>query len=194
MKRIKLKHKLTSSVFLLIIGFVFVSNFVASASDTTQEFTVNNETKILLDITEDVYYNGSISITVTTGDPVNATVNGVTKEISVSETEVLYILNTTSIFFSLSSDGLSEGYFEMELNYDPTANDNNNVRRLIGVAAAFILVISVITYYIRAKKLERKPDEEDEELLDPETIRKRREAAGAEKKFWGLDDIDQKKE
>jgi hypothetical protein len=194
MKRIKLKHKLTSSVFLIIIGFVFVSNFVASTSDTTQEFTVNNETKILLDITEDVYYNGSISITVTTGDPVNATVNGVTKEISVSETEVLYILNTTSIFFSLSSDGLSVGYFEMELNYDPTANDNNNVRRIIGVAAAFILVISVITYYIRAKKLERKPDEEDEELLDPETIRKRREAAGAEKKFWGLDDIDQKKE
>lgn len=188
MKRTKLSFKLASSVFLIIIGFVFVSNFVASASDTTQDFTVNNETKILLDITEDVYYNGSISISVTSGDPVNATVNGVTKEISLGETEVLYILNTTSIYFSLSSDGLSEGYFVMELNYDPLANNNNPIRRTIGIAAAFILVISVITYYIRSKRLETKPDEEDEELLDPETIRKRREAAGAEKKFWGLDE------
>ncbi|MCK5298549.1 MAG: hypothetical protein KAJ76_06565 [Candidatus Heimdallarchaeota archaeon] len=165
-----------------------MSNIVVAASDTTQSFVVNNETKVLLDIDATVYYNGSIIITVTSGDPVNATVNGVMKEISIGESEELYILNTTSIYFSLSTYGFSEGHFVMELNYDPNAGGNNTVRRTIGIVAAFIIALSIISYYIRAKRLETKPDEEDDELADPETLRRRKEAAGAEKKFWGLDD------
>lgn len=185
----KFKQILVPFIYIIILGFLSVSNLVIAASETRQDFAINNETKELLVIVDaDVYYNGSIIITVTSGDPVNATVNGVMKEISMGESEELYILNTTSIYFSLSTYGFSEGYFEMELNYDPDLGGNNPVRRTIGIAAAFIIAISIISYYIRAKRLERKPDEEDEELADPETLRKRREAAGAEKKFWGLDD------
>ena len=185
----KFKQILVPFIYIIILGFLSVSNLVIAASNTRQDFVINNETKELLVIVDaNVYYNGSIIITVTAGDPVNATVNGVMKEISIGESEELYILNTTSIYFSLSTYGFSEGYFEMELNYDPDLGGNNPVRRTIGIAAAFIIAISIISYYIRAKKLERKPDEEDEELADPETLRKRREAAGAEKKFWGLDD------
>lgn len=185
----KFKQILVPFIYIIILGFLSMSNLVIAASDTRQDFAINNKTKELLVIVDaDVYYNGSIIITVTYGDPVNATVNGVMKEISMGESEELYILNTTSIYFSLSTYGFSEGYFEMELNYDPDLGGNNPVRRTIGIAAAFIIAISIISYYIRAKRLERKPDEEDEELADPETLRKRREAAGAEKKFWGLDD------
>lgn len=185
----KFKQILVPFIYIIILGFLSMSNLVIAASETRQDFAINNETKELLVIVDaDVYYNGSIIITVTSGDPVNATVNGVMKEISMGESEELYILNTTSIYFSLSTYGSSEGYFEMELNYDPDLGGNNPVRRTIGIAAAFIIAISIISYYIRAKRLERKPDEEDEELADPETLRKRREAAGAEKKFWGLDD------
>jgi len=184
----KFKQRVVPYAFIIILGFLSVSNLVVAASDTRQNFVVSNETKVLLDIDSDVNYNGSIVITVTLGDPINATINGITKEISIGETKELYILNTSSIYFSLSTYGYSEGYFDMELNYDPTANGNNPVRRTIGIAAAFIIAISIISYYIRAKRLERKPDEEDEELVDPETLRKRREAAGAEKKFWGLDE------
>jgi len=183
-----LKRKLVTSIVSIIFCLVIVSNCVASVSDTTQNFILNNETVVLLNETADVYYNGSISITVTTGDPVNATVNGVTEEISLGETKELYILNTTILYFSLSTEGYSEGYFEMELNYDPNASNNNPVRRTIAIASAFIIAISIISYYIRAKRLERKPDEEDEELVDPEVLKKRKEASGAEKKFWGLDD------
>ncbi len=189
MNRSKFKRRLVPFVFIIIMGSLSVSNLVVAASDTTQEFVVNNETKVLLEITDaSVYYNGSIIVTVTSGDPINATVNGITKEISIGESEELYILNTTSIYFSLSTYGYSEGYFDMELNYDPNSGGNNPIRRTIGIAAAFLIAISIISYYVRAKKLERKPDEEDEELADPETLRKRREAAGAEKKFWGIDD------
>ncbi|TET28421.1 MAG: hypothetical protein E3J70_09620 [Candidatus Heimdallarchaeota archaeon] len=188
MNRSKIKKRLVPFAFTIILGFLSVSNLVVAASDTRQNFVVNNETKVLLDIDATVYYNGSIIITVTSGDPVNATVNGIEKEISMGESEELYILNTTSIYFSLSTYGFSEGYFDMELNYDLNVGGNNPVRRTIGIAAAFIIAISIISYYIRAKRLERKPDEEDEELADPETLRRRREAAGAEKKFWGLDD------
>ncbi|NPE08035.1 MAG: hypothetical protein GNW80_07120 [Asgard group archaeon] len=188
MNNSKIKEKLVPFIFIIILGFLSISNLVVAASNTTQNFALNNETKTMLDIEATVYYNGSITITVTSGDPVNATVNGVMKEISIGESEELYILNTTSILFILSTNGLSEGHFDMELNFDPYAGGNNPVRRTIGIAAAFIIAISIISYYIRAKKLERKPDEEDEELADPETLRKRKEAAGAEKKFWGLDD------
>jgi len=189
MNKSKFKRRLIPFVFIIILGSLSVSNLVVAASDTRQDFVVNNETKVLLEIIDAaVYYNGSLIITVTSGDPINATVNGVIKEISNGESEELYILNTTSIYFSISTNGFSEGYFDMELNYDPNASGNNPVRRTIGIAAAFIIAISIISYYIRAKKLERKPDEEDEELADPKTLRKRREAAGAEKKFWGLDD------
>lgn len=184
----KFKQILIPFIYIIILGLLSVSNLVVAASDTRQDFVLNNETKVLLETDATVYYNGSIIITVTSGDPVNAIVNGVMKEISMGESEELYILNTTSIYFSLSTYGFSEGYFVMELNYDPNASGNNPVRRTIGIVAAFIIAISIISYYIRTKRLERKPDEEDEELADPETLRKRREAAGAEKKFWGLDD------
>lgn len=184
----KFKQKLIPFVFILILGFLSVSNIVDAASDTTQSFVVNNETKVLLEIDATVYYNGSIIITVTSGDPVNATVNGVMKEISIGESEELYILNTTSIYFSLSSYGFSEGHFKMELNYDPNAGGSSTIRRTIGIVAAILIALSIISYYIRAKRLETKPEEEEEELLGQETLKKRREAAGAEKKFWGLDD------
>ncbi len=188
MNNSKFKQKLIPFVFILILGFVSISNLVVAASNTTQNFALNNETKTMLELEATVYYNGSITVTVTTGDPVNATVNGVMKEISMGESEELYILNTTSIHFLLSTNGLSEGYFVMELNYDPNAGGNDPVRRTIGIVAAFLIALSIISYYIRAKRLETKPEEEEEELLGQETLKKRREAAGAEKKFWGLDD------
>ena len=76
----------------------------------------------------------------------------------------------------------------MELNYDPNAGGSSTIRRTIGIVAAILIALSIISYYIRAKRLETKPEQEEEELLGQETLKKRREAAGAEKKFWGLDD------
>ena len=131
----KFKQILVPFIYIIILGFLSVSNLVIAASNTRQDFVINNETKELLVIVDaNVYYNVSIIITVTAGDPVNATVNGVMKEISMGESEELYILNTTSIYFSLSTYGFSEGYFEMELNYDPDLGGNNPVRRTIGIA------------------------------------------------------------
>ncbi|NHJ32347.1 MAG: hypothetical protein FK732_05760, partial [Asgard group archaeon] len=103
-------------ISVLLLGTLSMSTFILAASETRQTFVVSNETKVLLDISSDVLYNGSISITVTSGDAINATVNEITEEISLDETKELFILNTSSIYFSIFSDGYSEGYFDVLLN------------------------------------------------------------------------------
>jgi hypothetical protein len=179
--------KLLISIFLVIFLIPQLTKIVTASSYTKQDFVVNNETEVLLDIDADVYYNGTITVTVTEGEGVNATVNGITKEILLDETDVLVIDNTTEIYFTITSNGLSRGFFELELNIDPNIGGKNPLRLTIGILAAFLLVLSVVSYYIRSKRLETKP-EEDEETVDPEVIRRRKEAAGAEKRFWGLDE------
>jgi hypothetical protein len=179
--------KLLVSIFFVIFLISHLTKTVSASSYTKQNFVVNNETEVLLDIDANVYYNGTITITVTEGEGVNATVNGITKEILLDETDVLLIDNTTEIYFTITSIGLSRGFFELELNIDPNAGGGNPIRLTIGILAAFLLVLSVVSYYIRSKRLETKP-EEDEETVDPEVIRRRKEAAGAEKRFWGMDE------
>ncbi|NHK31030.1 MAG: hypothetical protein FK730_06735 [Asgard group archaeon] len=181
------KIKLLISLLFAIFLIPQLTKSVSASSYTKQDFVVNNETEVLLDIDTDVYYNGTITITVTEGEGINATVNGITKEILLDETDVLIIDNTTEIYFTITSNGLSRGFFEIELNIDPEAGGKNPIRLTVGILAAFLLVLSVVSYYIRSKRLETKPDE-DEETLDPDVVRRRREAAGAEKKFWGLDE------
>lgn len=189
MRKLKRNQKIKLLISLLFAIFLIpqLTKSVSASSYTKQDFVVNNETEVLLDIDTDVYYNGTITITVTEGEGINATVNGITKEILLDETDVLIIDNTTEIYFTITSNGLSRGFFEIELNIDPEAGGKNPIRLTVGILAAFLLVLSVVSYYIRSKRLETKPDE-DEETLDPDVVRRRREAAGAEKKFWGLDE------
>lgn len=182
-----LKPIIYLSFFLTIILIPQFSVIVSASSYSKQNFIVNNDTEIFLDINSNVYYNGSIIITVTEGEGINATVNSQTQEILLDESKSFTIENTTKIYFSITSEGLSRGYFEIELNIDLEAGGKNPITITVGILAAFLIVISVVSYYIRSKRLETKPDD-DEETVDPEVIRRRREAAGAEKKFWGLDD------
>ncbi|MBN1330816.1 MAG: hypothetical protein JXA54_15190 [Candidatus Heimdallarchaeota archaeon] len=178
----------------LIIGLIFILCFnnllhvIDNKGDTLERsFVVNSGSKVLLDEESVVYYNGTISITITSGVGVNATINSETKEIEFGQTKVFTISNTKSIYFLVSSEGYSEGFFIIDLNVDLTVNEKNPIRITIGVLATVILIVSVITYLIRAKKLEPKEGEKREELTDPEAVRRREEATGAEKKFWGLD-------
>ncbi|HUT80503.1 MAG TPA: hypothetical protein VMZ29_04800 [Candidatus Bathyarchaeia archaeon] len=187
MVKIISKKPLIISLILIMSlnSLICISN---SKGDTLEDdFVVNSGSKVLLDIETDTNYNGTISITVTSGVGINATINSVTKEIELEQTKVFTISNTNSIYFVIHSEGYSEGSFIIDLNIDPTDNEKNPIRTTIGVLATLILIVSVITYLIRAKKLEPKEGEQKEELVDPDVERRRDEAAGAEKKFWGLD-------
>ncbi len=186
--RLNNKSLLKSTIIVsIVLSSLFIILHPISSSYTKQDFVINNDSKVLLDLESDLYYNGSISVTVTTGVSINATVNGVKKEIALDETKTFEISNSSTVYFVLSSYGYSQGFFELELDIDPDSTGGNPITTTIGILAAFILIISVASYYLRARKI-AKENEEDEELDDPETVRKKKEAAGAEKKFWGLDD------
>ncbi|MGC9780989.1 MAG: hypothetical protein HZR80_17225 [Candidatus Heimdallarchaeota archaeon] len=185
--RLKNKSLLKSSIIIsLVLSSLLLVLHPTSSDYTKKDFVINNDSKELLDLESDLYFNGSISVTVTTGDSINATVNGVKKEIALDETKTFEINNSSTVYFVISSYGYSQGFYELELDLYSTSG--NPITTTIGILAAFILAISVVSFYLRAKKIAKENEEEDEELADPETVRKRKEAAGAEKKFWGLDD------
>ena len=98
---------------LIILGITSVQ--ITTASYTKQNFIINQDSKVFLDLHSDKNYNGSITVTVTTG-AVNATVNGKTKEVVASSSQTFLIVNTSTIYFALASTGYAEGYFEIELN------------------------------------------------------------------------------
>ncbi|MHA1629085.1 MAG: hypothetical protein ACTSXO_06520 [Candidatus Heimdallarchaeota archaeon] len=170
---------------LIILGITSVQ--IITASYTKQNFIINQDSKVFLDLHSDKNYNGSITVTVTIG-AVNATVNGKTKEVVASSSQTFLIVNTSTIYFALASTSYAEGYFEIELNLAINGSGRNPITITIGILAAFLVVLSTVTYYIRAKRMEPKPDEEKDEFLDEETLRRRKEAAGAEKRYLGLDD------
>ena len=184
LKEIKRTILLTS-----IILFLTSINFI-DASYSKQNFTVNTDTEVFLDIEGDIdtYYNGTITVTVTEGVGVNATVNGVTLEVNLGESKEFAIANSSILYFSITSQGLSQGFYELELNLNLNAGDRNPITIVVGILAAFLIGLSIVSYYIRSKRMEPKEDEDDEKTMDPETTRKRKEAAGAEKRYLGLDD------
>lgn len=184
----KMKNKnLLVLAIIVIISTSLVLIVMASGNYTKQDFTLNNETRIYLELETDYYYNGSISITVNMGENVTATLNSETKVISMGETKKFDFTNVTSLTFTLSSEGASQGYFELNLNIDYNTDGTKPIYITLAVLGGFFFLAAVISYYIRSKKLETKPEDEDEELTDPETLRKRREAAGAEQKYWSMD-------
>jgi len=172
-----------------MVAILILSNVVTItlAPYSKQTFVVNQNEKVFLDINSEKSYNGTVKVTVLTGT-VNATLNSQRREIAAGASYTFTIVNTTTIYFAISSNGYAEGYFELELNLAVNDSGRNPINITIGILAAFLIALSVATYYIRAKRMEPKPGEEKEEFLDPETLRRRKEAAGAEKRYLGLDD------
>ena len=184
-----MKMKRVSNLLLvfIIIFIIHLHSIIINASYSKQDFILENETKIFLDIKNEVfYYNGSISITINIGT-VNATVNGSTKTVIPEESKIFLISDTKSIYFSITAINYTEGFFEIVLNDIDQPNIQNPIRYAIGILAALLIAASVIAYYIRSKKLETKP-EDDASTTDPEVLRRRKEAMGAEKKFWDFDE------
>ncbi|MHA1212373.1 MAG: hypothetical protein ACTSSH_07915 [Candidatus Heimdallarchaeota archaeon] len=176
------------ALVLIITSTISAINLLTNiTAGSTLPFVLDDETEKLLDEEYTSYYNGSISVTVTLGVGVNATVNGVTKEVLLGETKDFTITKTHTIVFILSTYGYTEGSFYIELNIgeDP---DGNPIRKTIGIVAIILLVFSVISYYIRSKRMEPKDDDDGEEEVNPEVAKRRKEAAGAEKRYLGLDD------
>lgn len=179
-------NQISRGILLLLVIFITITHTFVLGDYTKQNFTLNNEEVEYLNIENNNFYNGSISVTVSTGVNVTATVNGVSKIIAQGETQLFQIVNVTVIVFSLETEGSSQGYFEVNLILlNKGASDS--VYIVLAVIGGVIFLFIAISFFIRSKKYQTKP-EEDEELADPETIKKRREAAGAEKKFWGLKD------
>jgi hypothetical protein len=170
-------------LFSLVIGSI--TNICA---ETTRNFVVNNDTEILLDEEFENYFNGTISVTVTEGIGINATVNSETQEIMLDETKEFVIDNSTELYFEIKANDYVEGYFVIDLNIDLDTGDRSPLTITVGILAAFLVILAFVSYLVRSNKLKTKPEEDDEELMDPEVARRRKEAAGAEKKFWGLDD------
>ena len=182
-----------NKLYFSIIAFVLlISNisffFVLGASYTKQDFSINNESRVFLELESNTgTYNGSISVTVNIGVEVTAEVNNEVKVIKQGETKIFTFTNISAIIFTLSAEGAAQGFFELSLNVDYNTGGNRALYITLAVLGGTFFLASVISYYIRSKKLQTKPEEQDEEMTDPETLRKRREAAGAEKRFWGLD-------
>ena len=183
--RIK-KHRL---IFTIIFVIFYLLPIVLVKSDyTKQTFTIQNENRVLLDLDTDGIYNGSISVTLEMGDTVTAKVNGVTKTVAVGESKLFEIYNVSSLTFSLSSSGTSQGYFELDLNIDYYTEGNRTLYIILAVFGGLFFIGAAISYYYRSKQVQTSEEEEEEEFTDPETLKKRKEAAGAEKRFWGLKD------
>ncbi|NHJ46239.1 MAG: hypothetical protein FK733_00490 [Asgard group archaeon] len=180
-------HRVLKTSSFMILVLIFVSIFTITSS-YTRNFVVNNDTEVLLDEETDSYYIGNLSITVTEGPGINATVNSETQEILLDETYVFIIDNTTQIHFEITASDYVEGYFVLDLNIDLNAGDGNPLTIVVGILAAFLVILTFVSYLVRSNRLKTKTDEEDEELMDPEVARRRKEAAGAEKKFWGIDE------
>ncbi len=187
MNKRRKSNQITRSILFLIVIFVLIISTFVSGGYTKKEFLLNDEKVEFLNIENNNYYNGSISISVSNGGAnVTATVNGFSKTIAQGETQIFQIVNVTVLVFSLETEGSSEGYFEVNLILlNQGASDS--VYIVLAVFGGVIFLFIVISFYIRSKKFQTKPDE-DEDLADPETIKKRREAAGAEKRFWGLNE------
>ena len=182
-----MNNQTSKGILFLVIIFVTITPAFVLGDYSKQNFALNNETVEFLNIENNNYYNGSISVTVSTGANVTATVNGVSKIVAQGETQLLQIVNVTAIVFSLETEDSSQGFFEVNLIL-LNAGGNDSVYITLAVIGGVAFLFIGISFYIRSKKYQTKPDEEDEELADPETIKKRREAAGAEKKFWGFKD------
>jgi hypothetical protein len=153
------------------------------------DFTLNNETKVYLNVSDEgINYTGSIVITLTSGANLTATFNGVSKVVSLTQTQSFTIFNVSSLNFQIATLGTSVGYFELDLSEVRDSGNNNPIIKILIALGAILFGISIIAYYLRLRSFKRDPDEEDEELMDPEVAKKRKEAAGAEKQFWATDE------
>jgi len=182
-----MNNQLSRGFLFLFILFVTISPIFVLGDYSKQDFALNDETVEYLDIENTNYYNGTLSVTVSTGVNVTATVNGEVKTVAQGETQTFQIANVTVIVFSLETEGLSQGYFEVNIIL-LNAGTNDSAYIILAVIGGGAFILIAISFYIRSKKYQTKPEEEDEELTDPETLKKRKEAAGAEKKFWGFKD------
>jgi len=101
LKKQRMSNQLSRGILFLFILFVIISPIFVLGDYSKQDFALNDETVELLDIENNNYYNGTISVTVSTGANVTATVNGVVKTVAQDETQIFQIANVTVIVFSL---------------------------------------------------------------------------------------------
>ncbi len=186
MKKQRIIKQVCRGIFFLVFIFVTISPAFVFGDYSKQNFALNDETVEFLNIENANYYNGSISVTVSTGANVTAKVNGISKIVAQGDTQIFQIVNVTVIVFSLETEDSSQGYFEVNLIII-NKGTSDAAYIILAVFGGVVFLFIAISFYIRSKKYQTKPDE-DEELADPETLKKRRESAGAEKKFWGLKD------
>lgn len=183
-----MKRKISPIIMLILLLPVTYFSLVNGAdSYTKQDFTLSNETEVFLDMESNFYYNGTLNVVLSSGDNVTATLNGNSKEVSIDNSQEFQIFNVTSIYFTLSTEGSAEGYFELSLIIEYNYEGNRSLYITLAALGGLFFLAAAISYVVRSKRLETKPEEEDEELTDPETLRKRREAAGAQEKYLGLD-------
>lgn len=174
-------------LFALLLAITISPLFVKGESYSKQNFILNDESVEYLNITNKNFYNGTIHLAVTVGANVTGTLNGVSKTVALDEVIIFPIVNVTTIVFTLSTEGSSQGYFEVRLTL-LNSGANRSVYITLAVLGGIVFLFAAVSFFIRSKKYQTKPEEEDEELTDPETLKKRREASGAETKFWGLKD------
>ena len=191
----KSKNLLRQGFFFVI---VFVIIFLVSSPMTSvfgyyirEDFTLTNETREFLNIeTEDANYTGSIIVTLTSGANLTATFNGDIKNIMEGQAKTFIIYNVSNLKFEITTEGVSIGYFELDLNVAINTGNDNPIITILVILGSVLFAISVIAYYLRLRSFKRDPDEEDEEYIDPEVAKRRKESAGAEKQFWSLDKED----
>ncbi|MEA2071062.1 MAG: hypothetical protein U9O98_07205 [Asgard group archaeon] len=181
----KVKSKIYNLFTLVSVLILVFPQIAISGYTFEQEFTLSNETKVYLDEEEDSIYNGSVQVFLETGATITVTVNNQTGNIEESQNKTFLIDNTSSLFFQISTEGNSEGYFIFSLNVNPGHSDRNPLYIALGIVLAVLILLGIVSHYIRANRLKKEPDEKDVDLVDPETERKRQESAGAEKRYWG---------
>ena len=186
----KSKKQFSQGIFYTIVILFVVLTPITSVNGefTRVDFTLNDETKIYLNVSDEgINYTGSIVITLTSGPNLTAIFNGNTKIISLTQTQNFTIFNASSLHFEISTDGASVGYFELDLSEVRNPRNDDPIIKILVALGATLFGISIIAYYIRLRSFKRDPDEEDEELVDPDVAKKRKEAAGAEKQFWSIE-------
>ncbi len=189
-------NNLLKQGFLFVIVFAII--FLVSSPMISvfgyyirEDFTLSNETREFLNIeTENANYTGSIIVTLTSGANLTATFNGNTKVIIENQSRTFLIDNVSMLKFEIATEGVSIGYFELDLNEAIDTGNDNPIITILVILGSALFAISVIAYYMRLRSFKRDPDEEDEEYMDPEVAKRRKEAAGAEKQFWSLDKED----
>jgi len=186
----KSKKQFKQGIFytIVILFLVTLPIVCVNGEFSRVDFSLDNETKVYLNVDEaGVNYTGSIVVTLTSGANLTATYNGYIQIVTLTQPRTFTIFNTSILDFQITTLGTSVGYFELDLSEVRNTGNDSPIIKILVALGAILFGVSIIAYYLRLRSFKRDPDEEDEQYVDPEVAKKRKEAAGAEKQFWGLD-------